>query len=195
MDLSGREGGVAARSALGVVGAFFPLSFSHSLWEPKDVQAVGAAPCTLRLGDSFAWRSPPLALLRAVAYSRLPVCSIVGIVVRSRPPIAYKRLTGLRFPSARARPEPRRLQPRRSRESPRWPRGEGGVWVRAAAAPERGKLGSRPQVEADRRVGEASVRRATLDRVPSARGAQPAGAWVWEERRVGATARERGERD
>lgn len=69
---SGREGGIVARSALGVVGAFFPLSFSHSFWAPKDVQLVGAATRTLQLGDSFLRRSPPLALLRAAAYSRLP---------------------------------------------------------------------------------------------------------------------------
>lgn len=59
MGLSGCEGGIVARSALGVVGAFFPLSFSHSFWEPKDVQAVGAATRTLRLEDSFLRRIPP----------------------------------------------------------------------------------------------------------------------------------------
>lgn len=57
------------RSVLGVVGAFFPLSFSHSPWASKDVQAVGAATRTVRLPDSFLQRSPPLALLRAAANS------------------------------------------------------------------------------------------------------------------------------
>lgn len=86
-----------------------------------------------------------------------------------------KRLAGLRFPSACARPEPRRRQPPTSRESPRWPRGEGGVWVRAAVAPERGELGSRLREAADLRVGEASVPRVAPGQVPAARGAPSAG--------------------
>lgn len=184
MGLSGREGGVAARSALGVVGAFFPLSFGHTHWAPKDVQAVGAATRTLRPKDSFLRQSPPFALLRAAVCSRLPARGIVGIVVLSQPPTAYEQLTGLRFPSACARPEPRRRQPPTSRKSPRWPRGEGGVWVRVAVAPERGELGSRLRAAADLRVGEASVLRATPNSVPAARGAQFAGPWCGRSRPV-----------
>lgn len=172
LGLSGREGGVAARSALGVVGAFFPLSFRHSLWAPKDVQAVGAATRTLRLGASFLRCSPPLALLRAASRCRLPPRGLVDIVVPSQPPTTYTQLTGLCFPSTRARPEPRRRQPPTNRESPRWPRGEGGVWARVAAAPERGEAGSRPRAVADHRVGEACLPRATPDLMRTARVAQ-----------------------
>lgn len=184
MGLSGREGGVAARSALGIVGAFFRLSFGHSLWAPKDVQAVGAATRTLRKEslDSFLRQSPPFALLRAAVCSRLPARGTVGIVVLSQPPTAYEQPTGLRFPSACARPEPRRRQPPTSRESPRWPRGEGGVWVRAAVPPERGELGLRLREAVDLRVDEVSVLLATPNSVPAARGAQFAGPWCGRSR-------------
>lgn len=75
---------------------------------------------------------------------RLPARGFVGAVVLRAAARASRRPTKLHFPSAQPPPAlaaPRR-QTRESRVSPRWPRGEGGVWARAAAAaaaPERGK--------------------------------------------------------
>jgi hypothetical protein len=90
------------RGALGVVGAFFPLSFSHSFSKPKDVQVVGAATPRLRLQDSLLRPCLTRAQRRSRGRRRLPARGIVGAVVCAPQPAAPGAPAGLRFPSARA---------------------------------------------------------------------------------------------